>query len=147
VQPLPYLSLFLKQHRQEYYDLLQRVRMAGAWEDWLAFFFRGVEETANQAAETVGRLLQLFRQDRTRIDELGRAAASALRLHELLQQQPVLSIPRAIGRLSLSKPTVHAAFSQLEKLGLLREITGGARNRVFAYQEYLAILSEGTEPL
>jgi Fic family protein len=146
-QPLLYLSLFLKQHRLEYYELLQRVRTLGVWEEWLGFFFGGVENTANQAAETVGRLLQLFRQDRARIDGLGRAAASALRLHELLQQHPVLSIPRAIGMLKLSKPTVHAAFTQLEKLGLLREITGGARNRVFAYKDYLAILSEGTEPL
>ncbi|MFA5057896.1 MAG: Fic family protein [Opitutaceae bacterium] len=145
--PMLYLSLHLKQQRATYYDLLQRVRTHGEWEEWMAFFLHGIAVSAGQAVETAGRLLQLFQQDREKITGLGRAAGSALQLHDLLQQQPALSVARARAALKLSKPTVHAAFAQLEKLGLLREITGGARNRVFAYKDYLTILSEGTEPL
>ncbi|MDD2764972.1 MAG: Fic family protein [Opitutaceae bacterium] len=145
--PMLYLSLHLKQQRAAYYDLLQRVRTDGVWEEWLAFFLHGIAASAGQAGDTAGRLLQLFRRDREKIARLGRAAGSALQLHDLLQRQPALSAARARAVLKLSKPTVNAAFAQLEKLGLLREITGGARNRVFAYKDYLTILGEGTEPL
>jgi Fic family protein len=145
--PMLYLSLHLKQQRAAYFDLLQRVRTHGVWEEWLVFFFHGIEQSSGEAADTASRLLQLFQRDREKIAGLGRASGSALQLHDLLQRQPALSAARARTALKLSKPTVHAAFAQLEKLGLLREITGGARNRVFAYRDYLAILSEGTEPL
>lgn len=145
--PMLYLSLHLKQQRATYYDLLQRVRTHGAWEEWLAFFLHGIAVSAGQTADTAGRLLQLFQRDREKIAAVGRAAGSALQLHDLLQQRPALSAARARAALKLSKPTVHAAIAQLEKVGILREITGRARNRVFAYKDYLAILSEGTEPL
>jgi Fic family protein len=144
-QPLLYLSLYLKQHRSEYYDLLQRVRESGDWEAWLDFFLIGVDETARQAADTVARLLQLFRADRARIYNLGRAAGSAPRVHEFMQRQPVVSSARLVGKLGLSKPTTNAALAQLVQLGLIKEVTGLQRNRVYAYQEYLRILSEGTE--
>jgi Fic family protein len=146
-EPMLYLSLYLKKNRDTYYDLLQRVRLTGDWEAWLDFFFDGVAETALQAAETVGRLLALFQTDRLRIYELGRTAGSAPRVHEFMQKQPLVSASRLVKELEISKPTANAALGVLLKLGIVKELTGTARNRVFAYENYLRILSEGTEPL
>lgn len=145
VEPLLYLSLYLKRHRAAYYDLLQRVRTHGDWEAWLDFFLRGVEETANQAAETAGRLLRLFQSDRARLHALGRKGMSALKLHDLLQQQPVTTVPRLVAKHGMSAPTANSALRLLVELGVARELTGYQRNRVFAYHEYLRTLNEGTE--
>lgn len=145
-EPLLYLSLYLKRHRAAYYDLLQRVRTHGDWEAWLDFFLGGVEETANQAAETAGRLLRLFQVDRTRLHALGRKGMSAIKLHDILQQQPVTTVPRLVAKHGMSAPTANSALRLLVELGIAREITGYRRNRVFAYNEYLRTLNEGTEP-
>lgn len=146
-EPMLYLSLYLKKNRATYYDLLQRVRLTGDWEAWLGFFLDGVAETALQAADTVARLLALFQNDRQRIYALGRAAGSAARVHEFLQKQPLASSARLVKELEVSKPTANAALGVLEKLGVVREVTGGKINRVYAYHEHLRILGEGTEPL
>ncbi len=146
-QPLLYLSLHLKQNRSTYYALLQRVRTEGVWEEWLAFFFDGVADTSEQAAGTAKRLLKLFAADSERIHGLGKAAPTALRLHGLLQKRPFTTAVRAAAALDLSFPAISGALDKLTELGIVREITGGARNRVFAYKDYLAILGEGTEPL
>ncbi len=146
-EPMLYLSLYLKKNRATYYDLLQRVRLTGDWEAWLDFFFDGVAETALQAAETVGRLLALFQTDRRRIYELGRTAGSAPRVHEFMQKQPLVSASRLVKELEISKPTANAALGVLMKLGIINEVTGNKSHRVFAYENYLRILSEGTEPL
>ena len=146
-EPMLYLSLYLKKNRAAYYELLQRVRLTGDWEAWLDFFLDGVTETALQAADTVARLLALFQNDRQRIYALGRAAGSAPRVHEFLQKQPIASAARLVRELEISKPTANAALGVLEKLGVVRELTGGKTNRVYAYDEPLRILSEGTEPL
>ncbi len=145
VEPLLYLSLYLKRHRAAYYDLLQRVRTHGDWEAWLDFFLRGVEETALQAAETAGRLLRLFQADRARLHALGRKGMSALKLHDILQQQPVTTVPRLVSKHGFSPPTANSALRLLVGLGIAREITGYQRNRVFSYHEYLRTLNEGTE--
>lgn len=148
-QPLLYLSLFMKQHRPVYYDLLQRVRTEGAWEEWLAFFFEGVATTADQAAQTVARVLKLFAENQLKIANHAGPAATTARLHELLQRYPMLSVKRALALMDAPPTfaTVNAAFKRLVELGIAEEKTGGARNRVFAYKDYLAILSEGTEPI
>jgi Fic family protein len=144
-QPLLYLSLYLKQHRSRYYELLQRVRTDGDWEEWLTFFLEGVEATADQATGTARRILGLFEADRERVNTLGRAAGSALRVHHYMQKVPVLRIPLAAAALDLSTPTVGAAIRNLEEVGIVREVTGRGRDRVYAYGEYIAILNEGTE--
>lgn len=144
-QPLLYLSLFLKQHRSTYYDLLQRVRTQGDWEAWLDFFLQGVEETATQATETAGRLLKLFEADRAKVYALGRKAGSAIRLHDALQKHPVLTVARLTGQFGFTAPTANAALRVLEELGIVREMTGYRRNRVFSYTEYLRVLNEGTD--
>ena len=146
-EPLLYLSLYFKQNRQRYYELLQNARLEGDWEAWLEFFLEGVVETSTGATDTAGRILDRFAQDRARIATLGRATGSALRLHELLRRKPLLSIQAAVQDLGLSAPTVGAAFSHLTGLGIVREVTGKRRDRLFAYTDYVAILAEGSEPL
>lgn len=146
-QPLLYLSLYFKQHRGEYYRLLDGVRREGAWEAWLDFFLEGVAQTASGAVDTAHRLLALFQKDAARIQSLGRSAASALRAFEVLRLRPVASIADLATRTGVSYPTAAKNVDALAGLGILRELTGRRRDRVFAYDGYLRILSEGTEPL
>ncbi len=146
-EPLLYLSLHFKTHRRQYYDLLQQVREQGDWETWLEFFLEGIAETSLQASETAREILALFESDQYRIDGLGRPAASALRVHQLLQRKPVTGIPAAAQRLGISPPTIAKSIQHLKDLGIVREITGRQRGRMFVYSDYLGILSRGTEPL
>ncbi|WP_079417518.1 Fic family protein [Thiomonas intermedia] len=146
-QPLLYLSLFFKQHREEYYRLLGLVRTSGDWESWLDFFLDGVAQTAGQAVETAHRLLALFRDDAARVQDLGRAAASALRVFDALRARPLSSIGTIVERTGAAYPTVARAVESLETLGIVREVTGRKRERVFGYTHYLDILNEGAEPL
>lgn len=146
-QPLLYMSLYFKQQRGEYYRLLDGVRREGAWEAWLDFFLEGVAQTASGAVDTAHRLLALFQQDAARIQSLGRSAASALRVFEVLRLRPVASIADLAKRTGVSYPTAAKNVDALAGLGILRELTGRRRDRVFAYDGYLRILSEGTEPL
>jgi Fic family protein len=147
-KPILYLSLYLKANRDRYYELLQNVREEGAWEEWLRFFLMGVQETSNQAVEAARSILELFEEDRGRIrDELGRAASSALRVHEHLQENPVVTTARVNATMDISRPTITSALDNLQDLGIVREMTGKERYRVYAYDDYLGILDEGTEPL
>lgn len=143
-EPLLYLSLYLKTHRDTYYDLLQQVRTEGDWEAWLEFFVRGVRQTADQAVTSAQDLARLFEADRERIQELGRIAGSALQVHYALQQHPIQTISSAKERTGLSVPTVTAVMKSLEGAGIVRELTGKQRYRVFAYDKYLEILNAGT---
>ena len=146
--PILYLSLYFKMHRQTYYDLLQKVRTEGAWEEWLRFFLRGVQETSNQATEAARSILELFDQDRERIDsKLGRAAGSGLRVHELLQRRPIVNTSQAVKELSLTRPTIISALENLQELRIVRELTGKQRYRVYTYDRYFNILDEGTAPI
>jgi Fic family protein len=146
-EPLLYLSLYFKTHRQRYYDLLQRVRTEGVWEEWLAFFLEGAETTAHQAASAAVQILRLFEADRKKIRTTGRKAASSLAVHEYLQAHPLTKIGPAAKHLKLSIPTVTSALETLTQLKIANESTGKRRDRLFAYPRYLHILAEGTEPL
>lgn len=145
--PLLYLSLYLKRNRSEYYRLLGEVRSNGNWEAWLEFFLAGITDTAGTAVTAARRLTELFRTDKERISELGRQAGSALRVHDALMATPVRSIPEVCRISGLSFPGAAAGMQRLIDLGIAAEITGGRRDRLFAYSEYLEVLSEGTEPL
>lgn len=144
-EPLLYLSLYLKTHREQYYRLLQDVRLRGDWEAWTEFFLTGVAETANNAYESAMRIVGLFQADRERIAACGEQTNSMFRVHELLQTHPFLNAGQAQKQTGLSTPTVNKAFEALEKLGIVGEITGRQRGRVFAYTEFLKILESGTE--
>jgi len=143
-KPLLYLSLYLKTHRSDYYRLLQEVREHGAWEAWLEFFLDGVAETANQAFEAATRIVDLFKVDRDRITAGSDRAGSALRIHDLLQQNPFATSPSLVERTGLTAPTVNAALADLQRLEIVTEVTGRQRGRVFAYAAYLSILNEGS---
>lgn len=144
--PMLYLSLFLKTRRRDYYRLLQDVREHGAWESWLEFFLQGVEETATQAFDAATRIVELFRRDRERI-AVAERPGSMLRIHETMQRQPLTNAALLSEKTGLTQPTVNAALVELSELGVVEEITGRQRGRVFRYTEYVRILSEGTEPL
>jgi Fic family protein len=146
-QPLLYLSLFFKQHRSRYYELLDGVRQSGDWEAWIDFFLEGVESTASAAVATAQRLLELFRRDEARLQGLGRSGPSVRLAYAALRRRPLTSTKQLKELSGLSFPTASKAIEALVDLGIAREITGGRRNRLFAYDAYLAILSEGTEPL
>ncbi|WP_240754748.1 Fic family protein [Parasulfuritortus cantonensis] len=146
-EPLLYLSLYFKAHRDAYYDWLQRVRETGDWEGWLGFFLTGVEETAETATETARRILGLFAADRSRIADGSKSGATDLRLHEQMQKRPVFTVAQAMRALAMTAPTVAASIARMERLGIVKETTGRKRDRVYSYAPYLAILSEGAEPI
>lgn len=145
--PILYLSLYFKQHRDQYYNLLDLVRKEGDWEIWLEFFLEGVRQTADNAVQTARRLVTVFQEDISQVQTIGRVATTALRVLEALRQRPLQNL-NAISQLTgLSFPAVSKGINELVQLGVAGEITQGRRNRVFAYQRYLEILNEGTEPL
>ncbi len=142
--PLLYVSLYFKEHREEYYERLQRIRTHGEWETWMLFYLDGIASVAAQATATAAALTRLFDVDHKRVTEKsGKAASSALRVYDLAKRRAVVSIPDAAKTLGLSHPTVSHAVKLLEQLGILSETTGKQRDRVFSYVEYLETLSQG----
>lgn len=146
-EPILYLSLYFKTHRKEYYEQLQQVRETGDWESWLKFFLVGVNDIALQAADAVREILRLIQTDRAKIAEVGRRAGSVLQIHWYLEKKPLAVIPEIVKALRLTTPTVTAALQDLERIGIVREVTGKLRGRVFVYDAYLKILERGTKPL
>jgi Fic family protein len=144
-EPLLYLSLYLKQNRPAYYDALQRIRVDGDWEQWLKFFLRGVAEVAQQGVDTMRRLLDLFARDRERIQAAlpGRRGLSALSVHEVLKQRAMTTISLTVAATGLTSPTVASAIEELQKLGIVNELTARQRNRQFLYVEYYRTLDQG----
>ena len=144
-EPLLYISLYFKQHRETYYDLLQKVRVEGDWESWLHFFLTGVRDTADQAVRTSRNILELFQNDQQAIVTLGRSTGTTLRVFKLLQSLPLISIGRAAKETGISIPTVTATFKRLQELGIVREITSRQRDKLYSYEKCIRIISEGTE--
>jgi len=144
--PLLYLSLYFKQHRSRYFDLLMNVRTEGDWEAWLRFFVVGVREMAEGAVTTARHLNDFCNRDRQIIRDLGRKAGSSLRIHQAFQSRPIANIPFLCRATKMSPPTIAAALGALQKAGIVREITGRKRNRLYAYEKYLELMKKGTEP-
>ena len=144
-QPLLYLSLFLKQHRAEYYRLLNAVRLEGAWEGWVAFFLEAVSTIADEAATTARDLFVVVNKDRARVLGARNSSVTAARLLEILPRRPVVTIPAIVKLLKTSKPTAAKAVSVLERLGILEEMTGRRRDRTYGYSSYLERLRAGTD--
>lgn len=145
--PILFLSLYFKNHRQRYYDLLQAVRVEGDWEGWLEFFACAVRETADQCAATAEKTNRISRVDRAKILGLGRIAGSATLVHQELLAHPLTTIARMSKASGLVPNTVRKVFAALSEAGIVREITGKRRNRLFAYGELLDTMDEGTKPL
>ena len=144
-EPMLYLSLYFKTHRQYYYELLNNVRMTGDWEAWLDFFAEAVIVTATQAVETAQQLLDLSNQDRDKISGLGRAAASTLQVHRALMEHPIATSGSLVEKTGITPATVNKALGHLEQLGIVKELTAQKRNRLFSYGGYIEIMSRGTE--
>ena len=146
-EPLLYLSLYFKTHRDEYYERLQRVRTHGEWGEWLRYFLRGVQETSKQAVDTARDILALFEADRQAIrDGAGRSAGSVLQVQEVMQRHPLVSVSDAKTLSGLTYPTVKSAMERMVDLGIVREVEERSP-RAFHYARYLDILERGTEPL
>lgn len=146
-EPLLYLSIYFKQNREAYYDLLQKVRIDGDWEAWVCYFMDAVRETAKQAVSTANRLAEIIRKDQDTVQSMGRISGSAYRIFDLMAERPLLSIPFACHRTGLVPNTVIKVMNILQETGIVKEITGRKRNRLFSYDGYMKILTEGTEPL
>ena len=146
-EPMLYLSLYFKTHRQAYYDHLQLVRETGDWEEWIQFFLKGVIETANQAIETAQRILKLLTDDRKKCEAIGKPSASALIVHGYLQKYPITDAKKIVEYGGMTLPTANKALQHLIDLDIVKEITGKSRNKIYAYQKYLDILSEGAGPI
>jgi Fic family protein len=144
-EPMLYLSLYFKTHRQYYYELLNNVRLTGDWEAWLDFFAEAVMVTATQAVETAQQLLDLSNDDQDKINGLGRAAASTLQVHRALMERPIATSGWLVEKTGITPATVNKALSHLEQLGIVKELTAQKRNRLFSYAGYIEIMSRGTE--
>ncbi len=143
--PLLYLSLFFKEHRSTYYELLNRVRTHGDWERWMLFFLEGVETVSLEAVATAKRIRDLETKDAGRIRaRLGRAARTALAVHEVFLERPVATAAYVARRARVAPATALRRLGDLEELGIVREVTGRKRGRVFVYAECLRLLEEGT---
>lgn len=143
-RPLLYLSYFFKRNRLEYYDRLQAVRDAGDWEGWMRFFLRGVIEVSDESAATVRQILGL-RAEHTQVIQGEMRSGNALRLLDRLYDRPVTSVSDVAAFLGVTYNGANTLISRFCQLGLLRETTGGARRRRFAYHAYLSLLRAGTE--
>ena len=130
----------------EYIKRLQDVREKGDWEGWLKFFFQGIIEISQEAVDNAKSILVLFAENRQRIESL-RTTNTTHKIHEFLQKHPITSIKRLSQNLDISIPSATKALKELGKLGIIKERTGYSRNRLFAYHEYIRLLSEGTKPL
>lgn len=146
--PVLYLSLYLKRHTDQYYRLLNETKNTGDWETWIAFFLKGVQTSAEEAVETCNRLFRLFADDRALIEsEIGRRAGSALRVHRSLCSIPAAQLTVIAKRAEISYGAASSAVKALEKIGIVSEVTGKRRGRVYVYTRCLNILNEDTEPL
>lgn len=146
-EPLLYLSLYLKTHRKTYYQLLNEVRDHGRWEVWLEFFLIGVKEVAEQANAAAKRISSIFEADAQKISNLKRAAMMARKVHEVMRQRPIVTIALIAELCDTTVPTATSALRNLEKLGVVLEVTGKERGRIYAYTKYLEVLDEGTDPI
>lgn len=145
--PTLYLSLYLKQNYNVYFSLLQEVRNHGTWETWLEFFLDGVTASSKKAIKTAQRINELFERDMKKIQSLGRARFSCESVFEHLKQLPQVSVPALTDALAMSAPTARSALNQMLELGILQESSGKKRDKIYVYEDYLAILEEGAEPL
>ncbi len=144
-EPMLYLSLYFKTHRQYYYELLNNVRLTGDWEAWLDFFAEAVIVTASQAVDSARQLIDLANEDRDRISRLGRAAVSTLRVHRALMERPITTSGWLVEKTGITPATVNKCLGHLERLGVVLELTLRKRNRLFSYVRYVEIMNQGTE--
>jgi Fic family protein len=143
--PLLYLSVAFKRHRRAYYDRLNSVRVDGDWEGWIRFFLDCVTEAADDAVASAQKLHAVTAADRAKVTTHAKTTVPSIRLFELLPSHPMVTLPLSIKLLRVSKPTAVKALDALQAAGVLHEITGKRRDRVYAYQAYLKVLATDTD--
>ena len=142
-KPVLYVSLVLKRRRDEYYRRLQAVRDQGEWENWLIFFLECVSEAALDAARLAKSILSLREVHRDAVvNELGARAGKAIRLLERLYRDPYIEVNDAASMLGVSYANANTIIFALERMGILREATGQQRNRIFVYEDYIALFRD-----
>ena len=142
LKPVLYLSYYFKENRQEYYDLLQGTRDKGNWESWLKFFIEGVDEVARQATQTAREIVELREKHRSLIvQNFGLVTGNGLIVLENLFSQPIISVNRIVELTGVSFAAANTLRSRLEKIGVLVEITGQARNRRYEYSDYVNLFA------
>ncbi len=142
--PVLYVSYFLKKNQIEYYDRISEVRRSGNYEQWVRFFLEAVQSAAEEALDSIQRLSSLHERNLSLLPETNRSVDHTRRLFEYLEQHPIIDIKRAAVDLAVSYNTISSATRKLIDCGILHETTNAARNRVFAYQQYLDILRKDT---
>ena len=142
-KPVLYLSLFFKKHRQQYYDELQSVRDNGTWERWLTFFLRGVREVSEQASRTARRILDLREKHQNLINQsFGHATANAHHVLQALYSFPIISVAQVQSVIQTTYAPANSVIARLEEVGVVREITGKRRNRLFEYYDYVNLFAD-----
>lgn len=145
-EPLLYLSIFFKRHREEYYDRLQNVRDRGDWEGWLEYFLQGVATVSREATGTAREIVRLRENKREEVTrKLGRRSGNALTLLEHLFREPYVNVKKVEEVTGLSQPAANALANAMEEAGILSEVTGKQKYRVFGFLEYLLLFSERAE--
>ena len=141
-EPVLYLSHFFKQHRQEYYELLQNVRDLGDWESWIKFFVRGVGEVSGQATDTSREIVRLREKHRGLIvEEFGNVAGNGLKVLERLFLKPYITVKQIESLTGVTFSAANNLMGKFENVGVLTEITGQKRNRQYEYSDYLNLFS------
>ncbi len=143
-KPILYLSFYLKKNWIQYYDLLMKVRTDGAWEEWVKFFLRGISETSREAAETARRIIGLKGEIVAKLYENGISGVYAVRLVDLLFENPLISATDIVGKMRVSKETASDLVRKFEGAGILKEITGKQRYKKYMFREYVDIIAKGT---
>ena len=142
--PALYISYYLKNNRIEYYDRMSEVRNKDNYEQWVKFFLRAVRDSSEEAADTIQKLSALHDKNIAVIDGMGRAAKTARAVFDYLEQNPIIDIRRTSNDLGLAFSTVSTSVNRLIEKGILTQTNNAARKRVFAYEDYLAILRKDT---
>ena len=143
-KPIIYISYFFKKNQIEYYDRISEVRRSGNYEQWIAFFLEAVSAAAKDSLATVEKLSELHDRNSGKLPITTRTNDNVRRVFDYIEQYPIIDIKRTAAALEVSYNTVSAAVGKLVHVGILKETTNAARNRVFAYEEYLEILRKDT---
>ena len=142
--PALYISYYLKKNRIEYYDRMSEVRNKDNYEQWIKFFLNAIKESADESVETIKKLSELHDANIKKIDTMGRAAKNARAVFDYLEQNPIIDIGKTAEELKLAFSTVSLAVNRLVDAGILIQTNNANRNRVFSYEDYLAILRKDT---
>ena len=142
--PTLYISYYLKKNRIEYYDRMSEVRNKDNYEQWIKFFLNAIKESADESVDTIKKLSTLHDVNIGKINAMGRAAKNARAVFDYLEKNPIIDIGKTADELNLAFSTVSLAVNRLVDAGILIQTNNANRNRVFAYEDYLAILRKDT---